>query len=41
MKIGIDIDNVISDTYPLFIHKFNATFGKNFRYEEITDFYYL
>lgn len=41
LKIGIDIDNVISDTYPTFIKKFNSTFGKNFQYEEITDFYYL
>lgn len=40
-KIGIDIDNVIADSYPAFLAKFNQTFGTEIEYEEIFDFYYL
>lgn len=41
LKIGIDIDNVIADSYPAFLAKFNEEFGMNIKYEEISDFYYL
>ncbi len=40
-RIGIDIDNVISDSYPHYLNKFNRTYNTNILYEEITDFYYL
>jgi uncharacterized HAD superfamily protein len=40
-RIGIDIDNVISDSYPHYLKKFNSTYNTNILYEEITDFYYL
>lgn len=39
--IGIDIDNVIADSYPLFLAKFNEIFKTKIKYEEIFDFYYL
>jgi len=41
LKIGIDIDNVISDSYPAYIDRFNEVYQTNIRYEEIVDFYYL
>lgn len=41
LKIGIDIDNVIADSYPSFLSRFNKIFGTKISYEEISDFYYL
>lgn len=41
LKIGIDIDNVIADSYPAFLSKFNEVFATQIKYEEIFDFYYL
>lgn len=41
LKIGIDIDNVISDSYPVYIRRFNETFGTTIRYEEVIDFSFL
>lgn len=40
-KIGIDIDNVIADSYPHYIDAFNKKFGTAVKYEEIFHFYYL
>lgn len=40
-KIGIDIDNVIADSYPQYIDAFNKRFGTSVKYEEIFHFYYL
>lgn len=41
LKIGIDIDNVVSDSYKAFLEKFNTVFGTKIIYEKIDDFYYL
>lgn len=41
LKIGIDIDNVIADSYPSYIIEFNKRFSTNVKYEEIFDFYHL
>lgn len=41
LKIGIDIDNVIADSYPHYIDAFNRRFGTAVKYEEIFHFYYL
>lgn len=41
LKIGIDIDNVIANSYPAFLAKFNEVFATQIKYEEIFDFYYL
>lgn len=41
LKIGIDIDNVIAESYPAYIARFNQTFGTKIRYEEIEEFYYF
>jgi uncharacterized HAD superfamily protein len=41
LKIGIDIDNVISDTFSSYIEKFNNQFGTKITYEEMSDFYYF
>lgn len=41
MKIGIDIDNVISDTFRIFLERFNSFFARKVQYEEIFDFHYL
>ena len=41
VKIGIDIDNVIAESYPAYISKFNLQFNVNIRLEEIREFYYL
>ena len=40
-KIGIDIDNVISESYPKYLENFNRQFDMQVSIEEITDFYYL
>lgn len=41
LKIGIDIDNVISDSYTAYLARFNQEFQVNIQYEELIDFYYL
>lgn len=41
LKIGIDIDNVIADSTPSYIARFNQAFGTKIRYEEVYDFYHL
>lgn len=41
IKIGIDIDNVISDSYPSYLARFNSLYKTTIKYEEISDFYYL
>lgn len=41
VKIGIDIDNVISDSYPAYLEKFNRLYGTSIEIEEIKEFYYL
>lgn len=41
LKIGIDIDNVIADSYPHYINAFNKKFGTSVKYEEVYHFYYL
>lgn len=41
LKIGIDIDNVISDSYPKYIKQFDQTFGIKVAFDELVDFYYF
>lgn len=41
LKIGIDIDNVISDSYTAYLARFNKEFKVDIQYEELIDFYYL
>jgi len=41
LKIGIDIDNVISDTFSSYLEKFNKQFNTEIDYEELSDFYYF
>lgn len=41
MKIGIDIDNVLADSYNAFLERFNREFGTEIVYEEVDDFFYL
>lgn len=41
LKIGIDIDNVIADSYPHYINAFNKKFGTSVKYKEVFHFYYL
>lgn len=41
LRIGIDIDNVIADTYTVYLDKFNREFTTDIAYEELIDFYYL
>ncbi len=41
VKIGIDIDNVISDTFSSYIERFNRQFDTKITYEELSDFYYF
>lgn len=40
-KIGVDIDNVISDSYPEYLSSFNAEFQVDIRMDQIRDFYFL
>lgn len=40
-RIGIDIDNVIADSYTIVVDEFNRYFGKSVKYREVSDFYYL
>jgi uncharacterized protein len=39
--IGIDIDNVVSESYTAYIDRFNRQFGTAITYEEVHDFYYF
>lgn len=41
MKIGIDIDNVIADSYPAYLIKYNAIYQAKVSLKEVLDFYYL
>ncbi len=41
MKIGIDIDNVLADSYNAYLERFNRQFGTEIIYEEVDDFFYL
>lgn len=41
VKIGIDIDNVLTDSYRFVLERFNQNFATQVRYEEVFDFYYL
>lgn len=41
IKIGIDIDNVISESYPAYLSKFNSQFNTSIRMEQIREFYFL
>ncbi len=41
IKIGVDIDNVICDTFRPILKKFNKTFNKKIRYQDVYDFFYL
>jgi uncharacterized HAD superfamily protein len=38
MKIGLDLDDVISDFFPSFISFYNQRYGKNARFEDMTDY---
>ncbi|OGG02974.1 hypothetical protein A2W14_04305 [Candidatus Gottesmanbacteria bacterium RBG_16_37_8] len=41
VKIGIDIDNVLAESYPAYLSKFNSQFGVEIQMEEIREFYFL
>ncbi len=41
LHIGIDIDNVIAESYPAYIDKFNEVFEKQVRFDEVFSFYHL
>lgn len=41
IKIGIDIDNVLSESYPSYLSRFNAEFGFTIQMAEIREFYFL
>jgi len=41
VRIGIDIDNVISESYPAYLSKFNTQFNTDIRMEQIREFYFL
>lgn len=41
LKIGIDIDNVISDSYTQYLARYNQQYRTEIRLEEVIDFYYL
>ncbi|AGL01585.1 5' nucleotidase, NT5C type [Desulfoscipio gibsoniae] len=38
MRIGIDIDGVIANTFPLLVRELNNFFNKNLSYDEIIDY---
>lgn len=40
LRIGIDIDNVIADSYPAYLSRYNERFGTKIILEEVTDFYF-
>src|SRR3989338_10355336 len=41
LKIGIDIDDVVSQTSRMYVLRYNAQFGTNVIYEEMTDYYQM
>lgn len=41
LKIGIDVDNVIADTYYIFLQEFNKEFNTSILYAELVEFNYL
>lgn len=41
LTIGVDIDNVIADSTPSYIAKFNEVFGTSVVIDNVTDFYHL
>ena len=41
VKIGIDIDNVLAESYPAYLTRFNSQFGVEIKMEEIREFYFL
>src|SRR3989344_3780901 len=41
LRIGIDIDDVVSNHFKNVISKFNSQFGTNFTLEDISSFYFL
>jgi uncharacterized protein len=40
-KIGIDIDNVISDSFPVYIEKYNTHFHKDLEISAVNNFYFV
>ena len=40
LRIGIDIDNVIADSYPVYLNRYNQRFKTSILWEEVTDFYF-
>src|SRR3989344_9264213 len=41
VKIGIDIDNVLSESYPAYLLRFNEKFNIEIKMEQIREFYFL
>lgn len=41
LKIGIDVDNVVADSYTIFLQEFNRKFGTKVQFEELVEFDYL
>lgn len=41
IKIGIDIDNVLTDSYPYYLEKFNSRFKTEIKFDELTDFFFF
>lgn len=41
LRIGIDIDNVVADSYTTFLQEFNRKFGTQVQFEELIEFDYL
>jgi len=41
LRIGIDIDNTIADSYPQVIKEFNTAFKTNVIYSDVFDYYHL
>ena len=41
VKIGIDIDNVLAESYPAYLDKFNSRFDAEVKLEQIREFYFL
>ena len=40
LRIGIDVDNVIADSYTAYLSRYNQRFGTKIVWEEITEFYF-
>ncbi|OPX88080.1 MAG: 5' nucleotidase, deoxy (Pyrimidine), cytosolic type C protein (NT5C) [Pelotomaculum sp. PtaB.Bin104] len=36
MKVGVDIDGVLADSLPLWVHELNRYFNKNIQFEEVS-----